>query len=84
MSDAILILVAFVLMEPVAALAHHYIFHGFAYGLHKNDHEEGNVPFWKVDYFPFASLFVGLVVMGIGMMVDALNFLVPVSFGMGA
>ena len=84
MKNALLMLAAFLLMEPVAAIAHRFVFHGFAYKLHKADHEPGQGVFRKIDYFPVISALITAVAVSLGVWLEPLDFLIPAGFGMGA
>ena len=83
MKTALVMIVTFMLMEPVAALVHRFIFHGFAYKLHESDHATEKGPLRKIDYFPVISAVITMAIIGLGVEMDALDFLIPVGFGMG-
>jgi beta-carotene 3-hydroxylase len=82
-------LVAFVLMEPLTALVHRFVMHGFGLGLHRSHHRpirSGESPRrWEAnDAYPV--MFAALVMIGfaIGFNVSGFEVLVPVGIGVTA
>ena len=85
--SALVVVAAFVVMEPVTYLAHRYVMHGLGRRLHRSHHRrwparaEGEPFFEANDAFPAA--FAGVVVVGMaaGFNVDGFGVLLPVSVG---
>ena len=82
-----LVVVAFVVMEPVTYLAHRYVMHGLGRRLHRSHHRRwphraAGEPFFEAnDAFP--ALFAGavMVAMAVGFNVDGLTVLLPITVG---
>lgn len=84
MEEFLLGLAAFVLMEPVTALAHRLIFHGFGYGIHLSHHLPRTGAFEKNDFYPLISALITMSVIALGIWKPSLEFLIPIGFGMTA
>jgi beta-carotene 3-hydroxylase len=82
MQEALLVLCAFIAMEPVTYLAHRHIFHGFGFPIHKSHHGERRGVFEKNDFYPGVSALVTMAIIALGVFVAPLAFLIPVGFGM--
>lgn len=87
MSAVVLVVAAFVAMEPVTYLAHRYVMHGLGRRLHRSHHRrwpartEGEPFFEANDAFPAIFAGVVMVAMAIGFNVDALTVLLPIAAG---
>ncbi len=55
MTSALLAVAALVVMEPVAALAHRFVFHGFGMGWHRSHHLPPRRALEANDLFPWCS-----------------------------
>jgi beta-carotene 3-hydroxylase len=84
MTSVLVALAALVLMEPVAALAHRFVFHGFGMGWHRSHHLPPRRVFEANDLFPvvFAAATIG--VLSVGVYVGAGDVLVPIGVGVTA
>jgi beta-carotene 3-hydroxylase len=80
----LLALGALVLMEPVAALAHRYVFHGFGMGWHRSHHLAPRRVFEANDLFPVVFAAATIVVLSVGVYVGAGELLVPIGVGVTA
>ena len=86
-TSAVLVAVAFVLMEPVTYLTHRFVMHGLGRRLHRSHHRRwparrSGDPFLEAnDAFPV--LFAGgtIVAMAVGFNVDGLSVLLPLCVG---
>lgn len=76
---------AFVVMEPITALTHRLVMHGFGWRLHRSHHSSSWQHRWEAnDAFPV--MFAGVVCLGlaIGFNVDGFAALVPIGIGITA
>jgi len=80
--EIILLFSAFLVMEPVTALAHRLIFHGFGYGIHKSHHSPREGPFEKNDFYPLISACITMTIIALGVFHSSFWYLIPVGFGM--
>lgn len=80
--EGVLLLTAFILMEPVTYLAHRFIFHGFGYGLHESHHYPPGRMFEENDVYPLCSAILTMSVIAIGVFVPGCAALIPIGFGM--
>jgi beta-carotene 3-hydroxylase len=85
-TGVVVAVVAFVLMEPLTALTHRWVMHGFGIGLHRSHHRRvrpGESPRrWEAnDAYPV--MFAALVMLGfaVGFNVAGFAALVPVGIG---
>jgi beta-carotene 3-hydroxylase len=84
-TDVLVALAALVLMEPVTALVHRLVMHGFGMGWHRSHHEPPRRALEANDLFPVVFASVTIVLLAIGVYVpDAPSFLVPVGIGVTA
>jgi len=84
MIAALLALGALVIMEPVAALAHRFVFHGFGMGWHRSHHLPPRAVLEANDLFPVVFSAATIVVLSIGVWVGAGAVLVPIGIGVTA
>jgi len=78
----VIVLVAFVSMEPVTAATHRWVMHGVGEWLHRSHHRPGSGRGWeRNDWFPV--MFASVVMLGLwaGFNVDRLAALIPAGVG---
>ena len=77
----LVVVAAFVLMEPVTALTHRFVMHGIGRSLHRSHHAPTGARFERNDWFPV--MFASIVMLGLwaGFHLDGLEALVPVGVG---
>lgn len=81
-SFVLVVLVAFVAMEPITAATHRWVMHGIAEYFHRSHHRPGLRPRWeKNDWFPVFFGSVVLLGLFLGFNNDDLATLVPVGVG---
>jgi len=78
---ALVVVAAFVLMEPVTALTHRFVMHGIGRRLHRSHHQPDGSRFERNDLFPV--MFASMVMLGFwaGFNLDGLDVLIPVGVG---
>jgi beta-carotene 3-hydroxylase len=84
MTAVAIALIALVVMEPVTALLHRRVFHGFAMGWHRSHHEPPHGSFEANDLFPLVFATATILVMSIGVWVGGGSVLVPLGVGITA
>ena len=84
MTSVLVALAALVLMEPVAALAHRFVFHGFGMGWHRSHHLPPHGVLEANDLFPVVFSAATIVVLSVGVWVGAGAVLVPIGVGVTA
>ncbi len=72
---------AFVLMEPVAYLAHRFVMHGVGAGWHHSHHRARRRTFEANDLYPVVMAAVTVVAFALGSSVAGLSVLTPVAIG---
>ena len=82
MREALLVLAAFLVMEPLTTLAHRYIFHGFGFAIHRSHHAERTGIFETNDFYPLISALITMTIIAAGVFYRPVEFLIPVGFGM--
>jgi beta-carotene 3-hydroxylase len=75
---------ALVIMEPVAALAHRFVFHGVGTGSHRSHHLAPRRTFEANDLFPVVFAACTIAVVSVGVYVRAGDILVPIGVGVTA
>jgi beta-carotene 3-hydroxylase len=75
---------AFVLMEPVTALTHRYVMHGFGMGWHRSHHEPPRGAAEANDLFPVVFSAATIVLLAVGVYGDGGAVLVPLGVGITA
>ncbi len=70
MTDVLVAVAALVLMEPVTALAHRFVMHGFGMGWHRSHHESPRTVLEANDLFPVVFAGVTIVILAIGVYCD--------------
>ncbi len=73
--------VAFLLMEPVAYLAHRFVMHGVGAGWHHSHHRTRRTTFEANDLYPVVMAAVTVVAFALGSAVAGLSVLTPVAVG---
>lgn len=85
MTDVPIAVAALVLMEPVTALVHRFVMHGFGMGWHRSHHEPPLGALEANDLFPVVFASVTIVLLAIGVYVPgAPSLLVPIGIGVTA
>jgi beta-carotene 3-hydroxylase len=85
MTDVLVAMVALVLMEPVTALVHRFVMHGFGVGWHRSHHEPPRAVLEANDLFPVVFAGVTIVLLAIGVYIPgAPRLLVPIGIGITA
>jgi beta-carotene 3-hydroxylase len=83
----LVVVAAFVVMEPVTYLSHRYVMHGLGRRLHRSHHlrwrgRGPGEPFLEAnDAFPVVFAAVVMLAMAIGFNVDGLTVLLPITVG---
>jgi beta-carotene 3-hydroxylase len=84
-TDALVAVATLVVMEPVTALVHRFVMHGFGMGWHRSHHEPPRRVFEANDLFPVVFSAATIVVLAIGVYVPgAPQLLVPIGIGVTA
>jgi beta-carotene 3-hydroxylase len=76
-----LVVVAFVVMEPVTYLVHRFVMHGRGMAWHRSHHARRRGAFERNDRYPVVFCALTVAAMAIGSRVPAVGFLVPVGAG---
>ena len=85
MTVVLVAVAALVLMEPVTALIHRFVMHGFAMGWHRSHHEPPRRVLEANDLFPVVFAATTIVLLAIGVYVPgAPSLLVPIGIGVTA
>jgi beta-carotene 3-hydroxylase len=84
MTAVLIAVAALVLTEPVAALAHRFVFHGFGMGWHRSHHLPPRRPLEANDLFPVVFSALTITVLSIGVWVGAGEVLIPIGVGVTA
>lgn len=83
----VVVVVAFVVMEPLTYLTHRYVFHGLGMVLHRSHHRRWSAPrpddgwFEANDAFPVVFAAVTMATFAAGFNVDGWSVLVPLCIG---
>jgi len=80
----LLAVAGFVAMEPVTALTHRLVMHGFGQRLHRSHHQPGTSRWQANDAYPLMFAAVVMSAMAAGFQVAGLAPLVPVCVGVTA
>ncbi len=85
MTEVLVAVVALIVMEPVTAVVHRFVMHGFGMGWHRSHHEPPRHPLEANDLFPVVFAAATIVVLAIGVYVPgAPRILVPIGIGVTA
>lgn len=84
MAQVLVAIVAFAAMEPITAVTHRFVMHGFGWRLHRSHHVRSDARWEANDLFPV--MFAGLVCIGfaVGFNVGGAGVLVPIGIGITA
>lgn len=78
-------MIAFVVMEPVTALTHRLVMHGFGWGWHRSHHRDrGESAIERNDLYPLMFGSLTVVAMAIGFQGHGRDVLVPATVGITA
>ncbi|MEY2447888.1 MAG: beta-carotene 3-hydroxylase [Acidimicrobiaceae bacterium] len=81
MPPVVLVLAAFVLMEPVAYLTHRFVMHGRLGSWHRSHHQVRVRPLETNDLYPLVGAAISIVIIALGTAVDSLIDLAWVGAG---
>ena len=81
MATILLVLVPFLVMEPVAYLGHRFVMHGFGAGWHVGHHRTRRSTFEANDLYPVVMAAATILAFGLGASVGRLAALTPVAIG---
>jgi beta-carotene 3-hydroxylase len=84
MTEVALGIGTFVLMEPLTALIHRFVFHGFGMGWHRSHHEPPRRVLEANDLFPVVFAAATIALLSIGVWVGGRSVLVPLGVGITA
>ena len=85
MTAVLVVVAALVLMEPITALVHRFVMHGFGMGWHRSHHEPPRRVLEANDLFPVVFAAATIVLLAIGVSVSgAPSLLVPIGIGVTA
>ena len=84
MTGVLIAIGALLIMEPVTALIHRYVFHGFGMGWHRSHHEPPRGLLEANDLFPVVFSALTIIVLSVGVYVGAGDVLVPIGIGVTA
>ena len=80
-SPVLLVVAAFVLMEPTAYLTHRFVMHGRLGAWHRSHHQVRVRPFEANDLYPLVGAAMSIVIIALGTAVDSLAALAWVGAG---
>jgi beta-carotene 3-hydroxylase len=84
-TDVLVVVGALVLMEPLTALVHRFVMHGFGMGWHRSHHEPPRRALEANDLFPVVFAAATIVLLSVGVYVPgAPSVLVPIGIGVTA
>jgi len=84
-TEVLVAVAALVLMEPVTAVVHRFVMHGFGMGWHRSHHEPPRRVLEANDLFPVVFAGATIVLLAIGVSVSgAPSLLVPIGIGVTA
>ena len=75
---------AFLVMEPVTAVTHRVVFHGFGHFLHRSHHRPGSTGWEANDFFPVIFAGSTIAIMAIGALQPQLSILIAIGAGITA
>jgi beta-carotene 3-hydroxylase len=79
-----LVVLAMVLMEPLTAVVHRFVMHGFAMGWHRSHHEPPRGRLEANDLFPVVFSVLTIGALCVGLYVPGFALLVPLGIGVTA
>jgi beta-carotene 3-hydroxylase len=78
----VVVVVSFVVMEPVTAATHRWVMHGIGEWFHRSHHRPGRKPRWeRNDWFPVFFASIVLFGLWLGFNRDGFAALVPMAIG---
>jgi len=80
----LIVAAALVLMEPLTALVHRFVMHGFAMGWHRSHHDPPRGVVEANDLFPVVFSAATIVLLAVGVYVGGGGVLVPLGIGITA
>jgi beta-carotene 3-hydroxylase len=84
-TDVLVAVIALLLMEPVTALVHRFVMHGFGMRWHRSHHEAPRTVLEANDLFPVVFAAVTIVLLAVGVYVqNAPSVLIPIAIGITA
>lgn len=81
MNAFVVIAIAFIAMEPIAAVAHRFVMHGRGYSWHRSHHLAAATRFEKNDLYPLVFASMTMAAMALGTVVHGLQSLVWIGVG---
>lgn len=84
MSEVLIAASTFVLMEPLTALIHRLVFHGFGMGWHRSHHDPPRTALEANDLFPVVFSLATIALLSVGVWVGGRSVLVPLGIGITA
>jgi len=79
---AVVVVVSFLVMEPVTAATHRWVMHGIGEWFHRSHHRPGRRPRWeRNDWFPVFFAAIVLFGLWLGFNRDGLAALIPMAIG---
>ena len=81
MTTVLIVATAFVLMEPLTALVHRLVMHGFGMGWHRSHHEPPRRAVEANDLFPVVFSIATIGLLAAGVYVGGGGVLVPLGIG---
>jgi beta-carotene 3-hydroxylase len=84
MSDWLIVVAAFAVMEPVAYLAHRFVMHGFGMGWHRSHHQARVSRFEKNDLYPVTMAGLTVLAMAAATTFPSVDALLPTGAGVTA
>lgn len=81
MPPVVLVLAAFLLMEPAAYLTHRFVMHGRLGAWHRSHHQVRVRPLEANDLYPVVGAAISIVIIALGTAVDSLSALAWVGAG---
>ena len=84
MTSVLIAVATLVVMEPVTAALHRFVFHGFGMGWHRSHHDPPRRVLEPNDLFPLVFSVATICVLSIGVWVGDGEVLVPVGVGITA
>jgi beta-carotene 3-hydroxylase len=80
-ADVVIVVITFLLVEPLTALVHRAMMHGFAWSWHRSHHQPVARTFEGNDLFPVVFAALTILALAVGVSVPALHVLVPIGIG---
>lgn len=77
----IVVILVFILMEPLTYLAHRYVMHGVGWTLHASHHRPRETRVELNDLFPVMFAAITIVMLALGTSISSLRVLVPIGIG---